>query len=169
MKSLGVINPDDVNSADIANFQIRQAARAIVFDTENNVALLHVSKHGYYKLPGGGIEEGEDNIEALKRECLEEIGTNIEVTAEIGKIIEYRKKFSQLQTSYCYKAKIIGEKGIPIFTDSEQNEGFEFPIWIPLGEAIRIVSSSKPDDYQGSFIKERDTLFLQTLANTIKV
>jgi H+-transporting ATPase len=71
----------------------RQAARAVVFDNENKIALLYVSKHSYHKIPGGGIEKGEDIFRALEREMIEEIGSKISVTGEIGKIIEYRNKF----------------------------------------------------------------------------
>ncbi len=39
---------------------------------------------------GRGIEEGEDNIEALKRECMEEIGCTITNVRELGVIEEYR-------------------------------------------------------------------------------
>ncbi len=34
----------------------------------------------YYVIPGGGVEDGEEIIEAVKREVLEELGIEIEVT-----------------------------------------------------------------------------------------
>lgn len=40
----------------------RKAARAVVLDSDGSVALLHVSKFGYHKLPGGGVEENEDLV-----------------------------------------------------------------------------------------------------------
>ena len=50
----------------------RCASRAVVFDKDNNVALLDATLKNYHKLPGGGIEENEDFTQALKRECKEE-------------------------------------------------------------------------------------------------
>lgn len=34
----------------------------------------------YYVIPGGGVEDGEEIIDAVKREVLEELGIEIEVT-----------------------------------------------------------------------------------------
>ncbi len=34
------------------SFRVRKAARAILLDNENKLALLHVKKRGYHKLPG---------------------------------------------------------------------------------------------------------------------
>lgn len=48
----------------------RKTGRAIIFDADKNVALLHVTKKHYHKLPGGGVEEGENVAEALKREAI---------------------------------------------------------------------------------------------------
>lgn len=65
-------------------FEIREAARAVVFDENNFMPLLFVSKHNYHKLPGGGIEKGENKMQGLEREFLEETGCEIEVDREIG-------------------------------------------------------------------------------------
>jgi len=70
----------------------RKAVRAIVFDGSGKMALLHVAKHGYHKLPGGGSEEGEDNAMTLRRECIEEIGCAINVGDRIGWVLEYQEK-----------------------------------------------------------------------------
>jgi len=40
-------------------------------------ALLMTSEHGYWDLPGGGIEHSETPIEALKREIKEELGVSV--------------------------------------------------------------------------------------------
>lgn len=79
MKQLALINPENSTEEEVKTYQVREAARAIVLDENNMIALLHVSRDGYYKLPGGGIEDSEDPVDALKRECREEIGCEIEV------------------------------------------------------------------------------------------
>src|SRR4051812_17391569 len=84
--------------------QERRAARAVVFDKEGNVALLNATKKHFHKLPGGGLEEGEDVETALRREVLEEIGCKITNVRELGVIEEFRHKFDLRQISYCFLA-----------------------------------------------------------------
>ncbi|MEO8862807.1 MAG: NUDIX domain-containing protein [Candidatus Saccharimonadales bacterium] len=78
MKSLLTIREQDIvaGSADVdtSSFRERRAARAVLLDDNAQVHMLNVSKHGYHKLPGGGIEAGEDILSALERELMEEVG-----------------------------------------------------------------------------------------------
>ncbi len=160
------LNPDNITDEVAAGLKTRFAARGVVFDENNNVAILPVTAHGYYKLPGGGIEEGEDSVEAFRRECLEEIGTDVEVMKELGSIVEYRAQFSLVQTSYCYLAKAIGERKKATFTQHELDNGFEEAIWVPIDEAIELMNS-QADNYGGKFIVERDTFLLKKVALVI--
>ena len=136
MKHLTIINPENVIDEEVKGYQTRVAARAIVFDENNLIALLHVSKEKYYKLPGGGIEELEDYKKALARECLEEIGSSVDIVSELGSIVEYRKIFNLKQISYCYLAKLKGKKGVPVFTKEELEKGFK-PVWLSYEEALK--------------------------------
>ena len=140
-------------------YKIRKAARAVLFNDENKIALLNVTKYGYHKLPGGGVEDMEDITVALEREAMEEVGAKIEVFDEVGITIEYRKKFGVLQFSYCYAAKVKGKLGNPKFTESEKNDGFVVE-WYSLSDAIRIMKNEMPKNYPGNYIVERDLAFL---------
>lgn len=122
--------------------QERRASRAIVFDKGNNVALLHATNKNYHKLPGGGIEEGEDAIQALKREAMEEIGCEIENIKELGIVEEYRNQYSLHQLSYCFTADIKGEKGTPQLEEDEIADGFE-TVWMNINDAIKVLESEK--------------------------
>lgn len=160
MKLLKTIKFTNLDSKILENFQLRKAARAVAFDSDNKVGLLEVSKFNYHKLPGGGLKKGEDILKALKRECLEEIGCEIEITGELGLIIEYRDKIKIKQESYCYLAKIIGNKGRPDFTQKEISDGFKLD-WVSLEEAISLLEKDKPSDYYGNFINKRDLIYLR--------
>jgi 8-oxo-dGTP pyrophosphatase MutT (NUDIX family) len=168
MKLIKTINPENVSEEEVKSYRTREAGRAVVFDENNNVALLRVTKENYYKLPGGGIEEGEDKEMALYRECKEEIGCDVEIIKEIGIIVEYRKIFNLKQTSYCFLVKIKGSKGIPDFTDSEKEKGFEI-VWLPYEEAVKVLIDSKAVSVEGgSYIVPRDITFLEEAKIFIK-
>jgi len=163
MKLITILNPEHASEEEVAKFKIRTAVRAVVYDKDGNIAVLNVSKQNYHKLPGGGVEAGEDVYTALKRECQEELGCSIEIYDELGQIIEYRKMFELKQISPCYLAKVIGEKGNPSFTEEEADDGFQIQ-WIPLVEAISFLSLDKPLNNEGKlYIVPRDKAFLEEL------
>ncbi len=154
------INDSDVGleTKEDAKFRPRTAARAVLRKGDK-IALLHVSNHFYYKLPGGGVDEGESIEEGLKREILEEVGCTFKVLNEIGEILEHRSQIEQVQTSHCYLAE-VEEEGKPDFTDEEIEGGFEL-VWVTLDEAMKLLKESKPDTYDGKFIVVRDLQFLK--------
>ncbi len=161
MEVLKLINPEGVTEEEVKTYtKQRGAARAVVFDTEGKVALLNVSKKGYYKLPGGGIEEGENKEEALRRECREELGCEIEIGEYLGETIEYRKKFLIEQHCFCWIAQVVGEKGEPHFEPDELEDGFKIE-WYPLNEAISVVEKGQRSNYQSQYIIEREATFLK--------
>ena len=119
-----------------ATYRERRASRAIVFDQDGKIALLDATKKNYHKLPGGGIDEGEDVQMALDRELMEETGCSVENLRELGIIEEYRNNYELHQTSYCFLADLVGEKGTSNLEEGEIAEGFE-TVWVNLEDAIK--------------------------------
>lgn len=153
----------DSPAVDTSSFRKRGAARAVLLDDNGQVYLLNVSKHGYHKLPGGGIDEGEDIKQALERELMEEVGCKAEIQTELGTIIEYRNydDGGLEQTSYCYLAKQVGEQVASALEEGELAEGMFEVKARNIDDAIALLSQDKPDNLEGKFIQKRDLAFLQ--------
>lgn len=56
--------------------RFRPAVRGLVVDAHDHVLMVRLvfPQGAYWVLPGGGIDEGEDVLDALRRELLEETG-----------------------------------------------------------------------------------------------
>lgn len=145
------------------DYRIRVGARAVLYDNLGHIALIHVSNHKYYKLPGGGVDESETILDGLRRELLEEVGvTNIEIISEIGEVHEYRDEWDMKAEHHGYEAKIIGELGKSQRTDDEIIAGYEV-IWVKdIDEAIKLVESGKKfiNEYGQFFEVARELAFL---------
>ena len=61
MKTILTIRDKDfgLDFPDLPVYKERRSSRAVVLDGDGKIALLHVTKKNFYKLPGGGVEEGE--------------------------------------------------------------------------------------------------------------
>ncbi len=137
----------------------RQAARAVIINSFNQVALLYTSTHGHHKLPGGGIEDREDWKDALNREAMEEAGCTIKNIQPFGKIIE--EKSDETQTSFCAIAYLDKNLNTPNLTKDELKVGYTSALWIDFNDAIKLMRDDKPKTYVGKFMHKRDLIFLE--------
>ena len=164
MKLLATIKSIDVNpkakNLDYDKFTPRIAARVVLLENKK-VALIYVSAHNYYMLPGGGIDD--DNIETgLKREVREEVGCEIEIIEEIGYTKLYFDRWRKIQTDYCYLAKVLS-RGVDLYrTDFELLESHKI-VWADtIDQAINFVKNANPKEDDGKIVRVRDLLLLKT-------
>ena len=80
---------------------VRDSARSIII-RDGKIAMIHSLKYDYYKFPGGGIEDGEDPVEAMIRETREEAGLLVkpETIREYGYVHRIQK--SDRDPSECF-------------------------------------------------------------------
>lgn len=165
-KTILVIDQHEMDvSLDISDregYYHRKAVRAVLSDGAGRVALMHARQRNYYKLPGGGVDEGESLVDALDRELMEEVGAKATVTEMLGEVVEFRDFVKMKQTSYAFSASLNGEPSAPSPTQSEVDEGFEVK-WVDgLGEAIKLVESKvNHDDIEVVFMSKRDAAILR--------
>ncbi|MEI7741736.1 MAG: NUDIX domain-containing protein [bacterium] len=160
MKMILKYNPESATEEEVLSFESRVAARALVFDKDGKIGILHARNEGYYKLPGGGVDAGESPREALVREIAEELGCKIRDVEELGMTLEYRKAYKFRQESYCFTAKLDGEKGIPAFTEKELALGFE-AVWVSTEEALSLIESNLSKKDLFSYMQVRDAAIIR--------
>lgn len=148
--------------------QTRPAARTVLINTDNQVAIIHVAKDNYYKIPGGGIETDESPITAAQREALEESGCQCRILADLGQITINLPGWDMRDASYGFLAQTIGDHNTPNFEDHEKSRGFQLK-WFPsLTKAIHTISTHTPDSSASPeilAIQARDLAFLQRAAD----
>jgi len=160
MKHLATITDKDITGADgISTAEPRIAVDAILFNSNNDIALLHIGKYDTFTIPGGGVDPGEDFITAVKREMLEETGYNCEVICEVGSTLESRIQYDFTQKRHYYIARTIGEKGELRLTDQEIDEEITV-YWYPIEEALQLVSGKVLDEYVLKYIQKRTVIAL---------
>jgi 8-oxo-dGTP diphosphatase len=168
MLLLKTITDKDICGTDeLSNASPRIAVRAVLLDVAGQMALIYLGKFGFYTLPGGGVETGEDFELALKRELLEETGCNILVLHELGYIIENRAKNDFTQQSYYFLARVVGDKSQPVLTREETEEEHRVE-WHPIETAYELVASPNYDNYQRKYLQERDKVVLQAAIDYIR-
>lgn len=166
MNTILTLTDQDFNPAapvgDRQNYYHRKAARAVLMNEAQAIAIMHAAKSGFYKLPGGGIDNGEETLVALDREILEEVGAKIKVTGELGIVHEYRDFCQMAQTSYVYTGTVDGEIGSPQLTEKEINDGFEV-MWVESIDAGTelIKTTLEMEDIGLKFMASRDLAILE--------
>jgi 8-oxo-dGTP pyrophosphatase MutT (NUDIX family) len=143
----------------------RQAARGIVRDGEK-VLMIHCAFFNDYTFPGGGVENGEDPVYALQRECSEEAGVIIKNIRPFYKIVEKREideETYMIHESLFYLCD-IAEYCEQHLEDYEIELGYK-PVWITIDEAIENnllrMNSLTDKDYTG--VLERELRILNEL------
>ena len=91
-------------------------------------------------LPGGGIDEGESEREAIDRELMEELGITVRDVEKIGTVIQHRNFIGKRYVVHAYTATLHSEGGA---TDPQDEGEAHFNLeWLTVDEALALAVNS---------------------------
>ena len=161
MKRIGLITDQEILGKEgRSDAKPRITARAIIRNLKNRYAVLYASDFDLHSLPGGGVEDGENVADALKREVAEEAGVNILEIEELGYIEENRAYCDYTQISYYFIVTTNSEKFSPHLTAEEVKNGTTIN-WYSLEEAYELIASANHTSVQRKYLQARDVLALR--------
>ncbi len=168
MRLLFEIDTKDYNINGTKN--IRPSARSIIIK-DNKVAMIHSLKYNYYKFPGGGIEKGENKVDALIRETREETGLVVinDTIKEFGYVHRIQKGMSEdvfIQDNYYYLCETEENIEEQQLDDYENEERFTLE-YVSPEEAIYINRNESHGKKDFNMI-ERDSKVLELLIKKIR-
>jgi 8-oxo-dGTP diphosphatase len=96
---------------------------------DGRIGVLKPESYNTYFLTGGGIEEGENECDALRREAAEEIGYKIEIGEKIGEAQEYFYSKSEQR----HVVKECRFYRVSLLNDTKKESKYKL-VWIEQGE-----------------------------------
>ena len=137
----------------------RRTARAIVKNGEGLYAVLYAKKFDLYSLPGGGIEDGENEVSTLIREMEEETGCTCDTIEQLGVVSENRCHQDYTTLSYYFVVHTKTKKYELHLTELEKENGTILK-WCSLEELIHLIQDVEHETNQRKFLQARDMVAL---------
>lgn len=121
----------------VENYKLNVRAAGIII--HNNKVLTHRNvNENHYALIGGRVQIGEDSETTIKREIMEELGKEIEITGYISTIENFfelkGEKYHEIM--FAYKAEFVNEEDKKVEGTIKNIEGKEYLQyeWLDLGK-----------------------------------
>lgn len=139
--------------------RLRQKVRAVIADSKGNVLLIR--PHGYpedaWALAGGGVENGETPVDAMRRELAEELGIICEEVDELP-----------VQNRFVYSESYKEKRGL----DHDGQQAVMFFLRVPQGCELKLQAEElaaarwfKPEDAAAAFpVAHQRAVFEQCMA-----
>ena len=144
----------------------RLTARAIVKNQDGLYAVMYADKFKLHSLPGGGVEDGEDVLTALRREVYEETGCICDEIQELCIVSENRASLDYTQINYYFVVTTTHTPGENHLTEAEQNSRTVVQ-WHSYDEMVRLINEQEFDRIQGKYLKARDVAALREYAKVL--
>ena len=168
---IGKVTDKDLGLEIVKNTKIpviRKSARGIILNKDGKIAVINKKNKNEYKLPGGGLEEGESPKLTFARECEEELACKVKVDKKLGVIIEDKSKENFKQLSHVFIGNKLDDLKNTNLTLQEEEEGLQC-VWVSKEEALKLLKESlknlkgsKYDNlYRTKFVVIRDIKILE--------
>lgn len=150
----------------------RMIARAIVFDDERNLYFVKAQRDdafGNVKLietSGGGIEEGEDQYNAIRRELKEELGADADVITRIGVVSDYYNLIHRHNINYYFLCRVrsFGENHLT----KDEIESFHLTAYKTTYEGAKKEYTDKSGTRLGKLLAARELPILEKASELIE-
>lgn len=142
------------------HYDKRVTVKAIVKNVAGKYGFVTNATHGFYLLAGGGAES-EDIAQEIKRECAEELGYEIQIISEIGRVHEFRDRDAKEYETICFLAEANKEVEEDLRTEDEKRNNLSV-VWINYDEAKKILEE------QAGRVKRGEVKFYNTAFNIIR-
>ena len=167
MKELFVLDKKNYNLN--GSVGTRPSVRGIIV-RDGKIAMMHSKKYDYYKLPGGGMEKGEEYKDTLVREVREESGLIVKVDTikEFGYVRRIEKGRIEdifIQDNFYFICEVEDELGSQNLDDYEADEEFtlEFATIehvIEVNKTANHLEKEEVQTFQGMLDRENRVLEL---------
>lgn len=151
--------PQSVYSAP-DHYEKRVTVKAVVKNKIGQYGFVTNPVHGFYLLTGGGAES-KDLAQEIKRECAEEIGYEVEIVRELGRIHEYRNRDAKEYVTVCFLVETKKEVYEDLRTENEKMNGLSV-MWFDGKEAQKILKE------QVAKVKKGEVGFYNTAFNIVR-
>jgi len=144
----------------------RPTVKVLIFNDRAKVLIIN---NGL--LPGGGVEDGEEYLDALHRETMEELGINIADVKEVGVVVQYRDFLKKKYVINGYTARYLNSLGDTLPQDEGESQ-FTYG-WHEIHDAMELLDESisrienspvrLDDSYQGKLFNLKTTRLLLSM------
>lgn len=117
----------------------RNRAAALVLHNNSLLVLFRKNTREYYTFPGGGVDEGESNEQAVIREIKEETSLDVAVERQV-----YELHYDTGDIHYYFLCRYISgdprvQPGTNEYLANERGENMYTPQWMPIEEVPNIL------------------------------